>query len=186
MTMTEVQEYILFIYTENRIGLLNRISLIFTRRHVNIESISASESEMKGVYRYTVVIYVTLRVVKLLILQIEKQVEVLRASYHTPSQTIYQEIALYKLPISLTSNETSLEQIIRDSNASILTVTKEYFIIEKTGHKSETQKLLDKLKPFGVTEFVRSGRVSSSKSLSTITERVSDLDHDQDHSYYCI
>lgn len=176
--MSEAQDYTLFIYAENSVGLLNRMTLVFTRRSINIKSITVSESEVKDVSRYTIVVFVTLIMVKRLSSQIQKQVEVIDTSYHTLSQTIHQEIALYKISISTMVNEAYLEEIIRDSNAAILTVTRDHFIVEKTGHKEETQKLLERLKPFGLVDFVRSGRVSLSKPLRSIADRISGIEND--------
>jgi len=94
------KEYTLSIFTENKIGLLNRITIIFTRRHVNIESITASESEVEGVYRYTIVIRCTREKAIKVVNQIEKLVEVLKAFMHEEHETVYQEIALYKIATS--------------------------------------------------------------------------------------
>ena len=86
--------YTISIFTEDIIGLLSRVTIIFTRRHINIESITASESEMKGIYRYTIVVTVSEEQVNKLVKQIEKQVEVLKAFYHISSEIISREIAL--------------------------------------------------------------------------------------------
>ncbi len=77
--------YSISIFTEDIIGLLSRVTIIFTRRHINIESITASESEIKRIYRYTIVITVSEEQVKKIIGQIEKQVDVLKAFYHINS-----------------------------------------------------------------------------------------------------
>ena len=156
------QVFTISIFTENRLGLLNRITSIFTRRQLNIESLNTSESEQTGIHRFTIVVETNLEQAKKLVLQIEKQVEVLNAFYHLNDETVFQEIALYKVSTSLTEGNL-VERIIRDNNARILSMDNDYMIIEKTGHKEETQELLDFLKPYGVKEFVRSGRVSVTK-----------------------
>ena len=91
------QLYTVSIYTENNIGLLNRISAIFQRRHINIESINTSASEIEGVSRFTIIINISEDQVKKIIGQIEKQVEVIRAYYHTEEETIYQEYVKLEL-----------------------------------------------------------------------------------------
>ena len=62
-------QFTISVFTENQIGLLNRVSIIFTRRHINIESITASESEVKGIHRYTIVISEELGLVKKVVKQ---------------------------------------------------------------------------------------------------------------------
>ena len=58
------QQYTISVFTENQIGLLNRVSIIFTRRYINIESITASESEVSGIHRYTIVVSEELELIK--------------------------------------------------------------------------------------------------------------------------
>ena len=90
------QEYTVTVYTENQIGLLNRIAIIFSRRKINIESMNTSPSEIEGIHRFTIVINETEEVVKKLCRQIEKQVEVLKVYYNTSDEIVWQELALYK------------------------------------------------------------------------------------------
>src|ERR687898_1257007 len=92
------QEYTVTVYTENQIGLLNRIAIIFSRRKINIDSLNTSPSEVEGIHRFTIVIDETEEVVHKLVRQIEKQVEVLKAYYNTPEEIVWQELALYKVP----------------------------------------------------------------------------------------
>ena len=164
------QVFTISIFTENSIGLLNRITSIFTRRHLNIESLNTSESESPGIYRFTIVVKTAEEQVKKLVLQIEKQVEVLKAVYHVDAETVFQEIALYKVSTESISDGNLVEKLIRDNNARILSMESEFMIIEKTGHKSETQELLDFLRPYGVIEFVRSGRVSVIKPMEELND----------------
>lgn len=166
----EKKAYTLSIYSENNIGLVNRISTIFLRRHVNIESFSTSESEIENVFRFVIVIHVTEVQVKKIVQQLEKQVDVIRAYYHTDEETIYQESALYKVKSSALFEERQIQNIIKNSHANIVTVSPEYFVIEKTGFRHETEQLYKDLAPYGLMQFVRSGRISVTKSKMEITE----------------
>lgn len=158
------QEYIISAYSENHIGLLNRITIIFTRRKVNIESITASVSAIEGISKLTIVVNEEKEKVVNITKQIEKQVEVLKAFYHTNEEMIFQEIALYKVPTQALMETNQLEKLIREHNARILEITPEYTVIEKTGHKEETQDLFNGLVEFGVLQFIRSGRVAITRS----------------------
>ena len=176
------ERFTISIFTENHVGLLNRISIIFTRRHINIESITASETEAQGIYRYTIVVNETRQNVKKVCKQIEKQIEVFQAYYHTEDEVIFQEIALYKLPISAITQGASLEKVLRNHNARILTVEEKFLIIEKTGHKENTQKLLEELEQFGVMEFVRSGRVAIIKPMWRFNEALHEMEKVQEET----
>ena len=155
--------YTISAYSENHIGLLNRITIIFTRRQVNIESLTVSQSAIQGIHKFTIVVNETLEKVEKVVSQIEKLVEVLKAFYHTDNEIVHQEIALYKVPTEELLKSTTLEQTIRKYNARILEVMPEYTIIEKTGYKAETQELFDQLSTYGVKQFTRSGRVAVTK-----------------------
>jgi acetolactate synthase-1/3 small subunit len=158
------------IYSENNVGLLNRISAIFLKRHINIESLTTSQSEIKDVFRFIIIVQVPEDNVKKLIKQIEKQVDVIRAFYHTDEETIFQESALYKVKSSALFEERHIQNIIKESHANIVTVSPEYFVIEKTGFRNETDRLYQDLAPFGLLQFVRSGRISVTKSKMGISE----------------
>jgi len=170
------EQFTISIFTENRVGLLHRVTIIFTRRHINIESITASESEVKGIYRYTIVVLETRENVEKVVKQIEKQVDVFRAFYHTTDEIIHQEIALYKLSTSSIQNGLGLEKIIRDYHARILSIEQDYIVIEKTGHKEDTKELFEALRPFKVLEFVRSGRVAMMKQIDNFSDSLYELE----------
>lgn len=155
--------YTITAYSENQIGLLNRITIIFTRRQVNIETLTVSPSAIEGIHKFTIVVREEKAKVDKVVRQIEKLVDVLRAFYHPDEEVVFQEIALYKVPTEALLASTDLEVIIRKHNARILEVMPEYTIIEKTGHGPETQALFEELKQFKVRQFTRSGRVAVTK-----------------------
>lgn len=166
----ELKSYTVSIYTENNIGLLNRISAIFQRRHINIESLNTSVSEIEGVSRFTILVNMTENQMKKIIGQIEKQVEVIKAFYHTDEQTIYQESCMFKIKSNLLFEEPQIQNIIKDSNARIVTVNKEFFVLEKSGRRSEIDLLHRDLSVFGIMQFVRSGRIAVTKDEMKVTE----------------
>ena len=174
-----IRKYTISIFTENFFGLLNRITIIFTRRRINIESLTVSESEVKGVHRYTLAIKSEEEKVKKLVKQIEKLVDVLKAFYYINEETVFQEIALYKVSTHALKEGRNFERLIRDHHARMLTVESEFVVIEKTGHKEETQELLRQLQPFGVLEFARSGRVAVSKPMKKLSSYLREMEEEQ-------
>jgi len=166
----EIKQFTVSVYTENNIGLLNRISAIFQRRHINIESINSSASEIEGVTRWTILVNMTEDQMKKIIGQIEKQVEVIKAYYHTDEETIYQESCMFKIKSDLLFDERQIQNIIKESNARIVTVNKEFFVLEKSGRRNEIELLHRELSAFGIMQFVRSGRIAVTKDEMKITE----------------
>ena len=162
--------YTISVYAENNIGLLNRISAIFLKRHINIISITSSESEISNIFRFIIVVQVDFIQIKKLVKQIEKQIEVIAAFYHTDDETIFLETALYKVKSESLFEERQIQNIIKESRANMVTVKPEYFVIEKTGWREETEDLYQKLKPYGLLQFVRSGRISVSKKSMEISK----------------
>lgn len=158
------------VYTENNVGLLNRISAIFLKRHINIDSFSTSESEIKNVFRFVIVVKVNARKIEKIVQQIEKQIDVIKAFYHTDEETIFQESALYKVRSSSLFEERHIQNIIKESHANIVTVSPDFFVIEKTGFRGETEQLRKDLEPYGLLQFVRSGRISVTKAKMGISE----------------
>lgn len=160
----EKQEFNITVYTENQIGLLNRIAIIFSRRKINIESLNTSPSEIESIHRFNIVIHETEEVVQKLCRQIEKQVEVLKAYYNTNEDIIWQELALYKVPTDAIAEKASVERLLRQYGARAVVIRNDYTVFETTGHREETDALIDVLQPYGLIEFVRSARVAIIKA----------------------
>ena len=166
---TEENLYTISVYTENNIGLLNRISAIFQRRHINIESLNTSPSEIEGVSKFTIVVNMTEVNIKKIIGQVEKQVEVIKAYYHNDDETIYQESCIFKMRSNLLFDERQIQNIIKESNSRIVTVNKDFFVIEKSGKKEEIETLYKELSGFGIMQFTRSGRIAVTKEEMKIS-----------------
>ncbi|MGB3465054.1 MAG: acetolactate synthase small subunit [Cyclobacteriaceae bacterium] len=164
--------YTLVIFTENKIGILNRVTSLLTQRHINIESITASESEFNDIHRLTIVVHVDDDKVQKVVKQIEKQVEVLKSYCFTDENTVYAEIALYKLDLSIIADKEKLEAILDKFDLRKTAQAGDYLIVEKTGSKEITNQVFEALKPFGLYGFVRSGRVSLSRTAGTFSDHL--------------
>lgn len=167
--MEEIKTFTLSVYSENSVGLLNRISGIFLKRHINIESLNVSESEIEDVMRFVIVVHTTETWVKRIVGQIERQVDVIKAYYHTDEETIFLETALFKIASSLLFEERQIQNIIKESHAEIVTVSPKFFVLSKSGKRDEIERLYRDLKAFGIMQFVRSGRISVSKAEMQIS-----------------
>ena len=173
------QTFTISVFTENKTGLLTRVVSVFTRRHINIESLTTSESSMKGIHRFTIVVKIDEEIVRKLVAQLDKQVDVLKAFYYHEHEVVYQEIALYKVPTAAFSDGDHVENLIRIHNARILSVEPEYIVVEKTGHSHETEALLKEFDKIGIYEFVRSGRVAVVKPMEQLNTYLKSLEYAQ-------
>ena len=173
----DIKSFTISIYTENNIGLLNRISAIFQRRHINIESLTTSQSEIEGVNRFVIVVNMTETNTNKIVKQIEKQVETIRAYYHTEEETIFTESCMFKIKSDLLFNEPQIQNIIKESNTTIVTVNKEFFVLEKSGRRNEIESLRRDLNVFGIMQFVRSGRIAVTKEEMKISTMLKAFQH---------
>ncbi|WP_345948443.1 MULTISPECIES: acetolactate synthase small subunit [unclassified Mucilaginibacter] len=170
------QEFNITVYTENQIGLLNRIAIIFTRRKINIDSLNTSPSEIESIHRFNIVIDETEEVVRKVCRQIEKQVEVLKVYYHTNADIIWQEMALYKVPADIIAEKASVERLLRENGARAVVIRKDYIVFETTGHREETDNLIKVLQPYGLIEFVRSARIAIIKDSDGFNRKLREFE----------
>lgn len=167
--------YTLCVFTENSIGLLNKITIIFTRRRINIESLTVSETERKGISRFTIVIQHEKREeVEKLVRQIRKIVEVLAVFGYLNEDIVYNEIALFKIATPLGSKPLDIDTINRVHKAWVVYWGLDYVAIQKTGTELEIREFFKYLKPYGIYEFVRSGRVAVAKTAKGLVEFLPD------------
>jgi len=170
------QEYTITVYTENQVGLLTRIAIMFSRRKINVESLNTSPSEIDGIHRFTIVINEADDVVRKLVRQIEKQVDVLKAYFNTNDEIVWQELALYKVPTDEIAEKAKVERLLREHGARAVVIRRDYTVFETSGHREETDKLISVLEPFGLIEFVRSARVAIIKDSRGFHEKLMEFE----------
>lgn len=166
--------YTITIFSENTVGVLNQITTVFTRRQLNIETLSVSPSAISGIHKFTITTFSNDEdVMKKLVRLIDKRVDILKAYYNIDEELVHQELALYKLSLEKVLEHTSVEYLIRKYNIRVLEISSDCVVFLKAGHYIETQSLFDELADkIGVLQFVRSGRIAITKSR---VERLSDM-----------
>jgi acetolactate synthase I/III small subunit len=164
--------YTICVFTSNTIGLLNRITIIFTRRRINIESLTVSETERKGVSRFTIVIKHESRdEVEKLVRQIRKIVEVLAVFGYLNDEIVSNEIALFKIATPLGTSALDVETINKRFTAWVVYWGLDYVVIEKTGSETAIFAFFEYLRQtHEILEFVRSGRVAVGKTEKGLVE----------------
>ena len=81
--MTTKKLYTVIIFSENTVGLLNQITIIFTRRQLNIETLSVSPSAIQGIHKFTITTFADEDMIDKVVKQIDKRVDILKAYYNT-------------------------------------------------------------------------------------------------------
>ena len=161
---SEAKEYTVTIYTENQIGLLAQITNVFTRHGLSIWSLSAGATSMEGVHNITIVTSGLEKKVRESVQQIEKRVDVIKVFFYTSDKIVYRELCLYKVPTPALLEYGDIETLLNRYHARIVEMNKVFTVIQKTGLSDETAALHDDLKPIGVLQFVRSGRIAVSRA----------------------
>lgn len=155
-----VKEYIVIAFTENQIGVLNRITALYLRRKINIESLKVSESSIKGISMFVISAFTTQEIIEKLVRQLRNIIEVIQVEYYSDDELITQEIALYKISSKIVRESGTVDMLIRSWNARIIEMNPSFVVVEKTGTREEIENLRTELESRKILqEFTRSGSV---------------------------
>ena len=165
--------YTLLVYSENIAGILNQITAVFTRRQVNIESLNVSASSIPGVHKYTITAYSDEDQIIKITKQIEKKIDVVKASYYTDDQLFIREVGLYKLSTPIVLENPEISRIIRRADGNVMEVNPTYVTVMLGGMTEEITNLFYALDKYNcVLQYTRSGRVAVTRST---VEQVTDF-----------
>ena len=156
--------YTITVFSENTVGLLNQITIIFARRKINIETLSVSPSAIEGIHKFTITVFSDSDTITKVVKQIDKRVGIIKTYCNTDDGLVHREIAMYKVPTDKLMQLGTIEDIMNRYNARILEMNADYTVFSKTGHYEDTQAMFNELKErVGVLQFIRSGRVAITK-----------------------
>ncbi len=163
--MEENKFYTMIIYSENFAGILNQITAVYTRRQVNIESLNVCASSTPGLHKYTITCWCTETMAKMLVKQMEKKIDVVKASYFTDEELFFIESCLIKISTPLVLDNPEVSKIIRRNGATICEMNSTFSVVERKGKSNTITELYNSLNALGVVlQFVRSGRIAVTRS----------------------
>lgn len=173
--MVNVTKSTISVFTENKPGVLYRIANLFLRRKINIESLTVSEIKSQGQSRFTIVVKEDIELVKKIVKQLKRIIEVFDVYTHADEELIYKELAMLKLAIKNPEELKKVEDIAFQFHATITNREAGSVILQKVGSEEDIDFLRDVLEPLGIKEIVRSGRIALEKgkmTKNTTSERV--------------
>jgi acetolactate synthase-1/3 small subunit len=144
---------------EDRPGVLSHVTSLFRRRNYNIESLTVGHSETPGISRMTVVVYGDDAVVEQVIKQLYKLINVTKVSDITDDAAVIRELAMIKVHAT-SSSRGEIKQLVDIFRAQIIDVSHESMTVEITGTEDKVDSLIEILRPFGVKELTRTGRIA--------------------------
>ena len=158
------------VYVDNKPGVLNRVASLFRRRAFNIESLTVGHTEHPGVSRMTVVVDTDEYGARRLEANLYKLVPVQRVDNITAVPSIARDLALIKVA-AIGEARTHVMQLVDVYRARIVDVSPESLVIETTGTEDKIDSLVEVLRPYGVIEMVRTGRVAMARGAAPVRQR---------------
>jgi acetolactate synthase-1/3 small subunit len=148
----------LVVMMEDRPGVLSHVSNLFRRRNYNIESLTVGHSETPGISRMTVVVYANDATLEQVTKQLYKLINVTKVVDITDNDAVIRELALIKVHCPAASR-AEIKQLVDIFRASIIDVSHESMTVEVTGTEDKIDSMMEMLRPFGIKEMTRTGRV---------------------------
>ena len=168
--MAEVNTHTITALVQDRPGVLARIAGMFSRRGFNISNLAVGHSETAGLSRMTFVVEGDQWVVEQVTKQLYKLIDVVRVNDISSDSIVVRELALIKVKSS-TATRHEIMQIVDIFRANIIDVATDALIIEVTGGEEKVDALLQLLRPFGIKETMRTGRVAMSRGAAATGAR---------------
>jgi len=153
------------VYVQDHPGVLNRVASLFRRRAFNIESLTVGHTERVGVSRMTIVVDAPETARTRIEANLYKLLDVERIESIAPASAIHRDLALIKVAASQASR-SEVMQLVHVFRARVVDVAPESLVVEITGTEDKIDGLLDVLRPYGVLEMVRTGRVAMARGAA--------------------
>jgi acetolactate synthase I/III small subunit len=148
---------------EDKPGVLNRVASLFRRRAFNIESLTVGHTEQPGVSRMTIVVDSSRTDTEKVAQNLYKLVNVLHVEDVTESPAVMRDLALIKVRANGGGSRAEVLQIVETFRARVVDVALKTLMIEVTGTDDKINGLVDVLRPYGIVEMVRTGRVAMAR-----------------------
>ena len=162
------QLYTISAFTENSPGVLHRLVTTFTKRKVNIESLTVSETERHGISRFTIVVLVDEDLIQTIVKQIQRIIEVKDAFACVNEDLVFKEIAFIRVSACAAADRAKVEEHAERYGARVIHADVDSVIVEATGEADEIKSLYRILEPHGIEEFIQSGRIALCKHKETV------------------
>ena len=161
------KEYTIGVLVENKSGVLAHIAGLFSGRGFNIQELSVGETELPEYSRMTIVVEGDDQVVEQIKKQLNKFIDVIKVIDLTNTPSVHREIILIKIKVPPIKRQ-EIFQIVDVFKGKIIDISRETLTLEITGTTAKIEAVIDIVKPYGIHEMARTGRVSISRGLTRI------------------
>lgn len=150
----------IIIWAENRQGVLYRILWLFRRKQFNIESATAGHSEIPGISRITITVTGNDNLVKNMVHQLNKLIEVIKVEDVIDDLLVARELALMKIAVKNKEEKKDVLRVCEHFRGRAINLAKNSVMIEVTGDETKIDAFYENMKEFNILEFVRTGRTA--------------------------
>jgi len=150
-------------------GVLARVASLFTRRGFNIESLAVGHTEETGISRMTIIVEGDERVLEQITKQLNKLIDIIRVKDIFPQNSVERELALIKVNTASLLIRSEVMQTVDIFRAKVIDVNSQIITIETTGTEDKVNALIELLRPFGLEEIVRTGKIALSRGSKDIS-----------------
>jgi len=167
----EMEKHTIAVMVENKFGVLSRVAGLFSARGYNIESLSVGETLDPTVSRMTLVVKGDAFIVEQVIKQLHKLIDVIKVTDLSEENHVEREMLLIKV----NAEPAARAEILRIGDifrAKVVDVTPTTYTLEVTGEESKIEAIVELLRPFGIQELVRTGKVAIARGPKTRLRRV--------------
>lgn len=162
--MSASHRHVMSVTVRDQPGVLVRIAGLFARRGFNIESLSVAQAETPGLSRTTFVVTGEDRTIEQVEKQLQKLIDVIKVINHSGGNYIDRELMLIKVAVTGSEERTEIRQIAQDFRARIVDVHREALIFEVTGDEGKMDAFTEQMRPYGIIEVIRTGRIALTRS----------------------
>jgi acetolactate synthase-1/3 small subunit len=159
-------KHVLSVTVRDQPGVLMRIAGLFARRGFNIESLSVAQSETPGVSRTTFTVTGEDATIEQVQKQLQKLIDVIKVIDHSEAKFVDRELMLIKVAVRTPEDRVELRQVAQDFRARIVDVDRSALIFEVTGDEGKMDAFIEQMRPFGILELIRTGRVALTRSAA--------------------
>ena len=167
MTPGSLRRHTFVVYVEDKPGVLNRVASLFRRRAFNIESLTVGHSETPEASRMTIVVRTDAIGARRLEANLYKLVNVVRVQDITVGPAVFRELAMIKVTATA-ETRTHVMQLVDVFRARVVDVAPDAVVIETTGTEDKIDGLVEVLRPYGILELVRTGRVGMMRGARSV------------------
>ena len=160
-----MQKFVISVLVENKFGVLARVAGLFSARGYNIYSLAVGETEDPDVSRMTIVVDADEKILEQIMKQLNKLIDVIKVTDMTGEDMVDRELILLKVKAASTSVREKIIKVVDATGAEVVDVGKKTLTIEEAGDEHRVKALIELLRPYGIVEIVRTGKIALQSDL---------------------